>query len=139
MSRIGDCVNAYQPLMATLPPSRSYIPKNFIKAFGTAAYWLLQVTFLLASLSFSLICNPIVWFLLKTSFNVLTEVFIYMVLGACSFLISLITHVDEYYTKGRDQMRKYQTNADAKTEVTRSGVHIQNCTIKRFLEKPYDS
>ncbi|KAH1014474.1 hypothetical protein HUJ05_012348, partial [Dendroctonus ponderosae] len=98
-----------------------------------------SVTFLLASLSFSLICNPIVWFLLKTSFNVLTEVFIYMVLGACSFLISLITHVDEYYTKGRDQMRKYQTNADAKTEVTRSGVHIQNCTIKRFLEKPYDS
>ncbi|KAH1006989.1 hypothetical protein HUJ04_004271 [Dendroctonus ponderosae] len=67
MSRIGDCVNAYQPLMATLPPSRSYIPKNFIKAFGTAAYWLLQA------------------------------------------------------------------------KVTRSGVHIQNCTIKRFLEKPYDS
>ncbi|KAL1513039.1 hypothetical protein ABEB36_002519 [Hypothenemus hampei] len=101
----GDTTTLYE-LHPVTPPIISSTTKTISKFSGNALYWILQIIYLFLSLSFNAVCNPIVWFIVKTVFNVLTEVFVYMVLGVCSFVISVITHLDDYYTKGKRPQNK---------------------------------
>ncbi|CAG9763942.1 unnamed protein product [Ceutorhynchus assimilis] len=109
---MGDNVNYCSP------PSTSKI-----SLLSKTFYWIFQVLFFL----FKTIWNPITWFLLKTIFHVTSEIFIYLVLGACSILIGTITQIDVYYSKNLSLKKNNEIPR-------RDGLRIENCTIKRFVE-----
>ncbi|XP_030759433.1 uncharacterized protein LOC115884862 [Sitophilus oryzae] len=112
---------------------RGNMSRRLSQVSGNALYWIMQILILLTSISFNILCNPIVWFLVKTIFNVVSEVLIYMVLGICSVLISIITHLDEYYTKGKHQGKSVLNDTDYasyNTEVPKN--------VKRFVDVPKD-
>ncbi|KAF7284469.1 hypothetical protein GWI33_022063 [Rhynchophorus ferrugineus] len=83
----------------------SQLPRKLTQISGSVLYWTFQTFLLLATISFNVLSNPIVWFLIKTLLNTVSEILIYIVLGICSILISIITNIDDYYTKGRHGKR----------------------------------